>query len=532
MNVNVSDLTLDQKIGQLFMVATVSNKQENEEFMRQTPYTLDPDYVFNMIREHHIGGIIFLGASNPDDQIDLTKAFQSESQTPLLVGQDLEWGLSMRMKKEVITFPKAMTLGALCEADDNLIYELGKEIGEQCKAIGVHINFAPVADVNNNPLNPIINVRSFGEDPQKVAHKSALFMRGLQEAGILACAKHFPGHGDTQTDSHHALPVIPHDKKRLEEIELVPFKHLIKEGVAAVMTAHLSLPKIDDKKPATLSKNIITDLLRNELGFEGLIITDGLGMKGITKDRKPGEVEYKSFLAGNDLLLCPVDVPKAHACIKQAVRTGTISEQELDKRVERILRAKQQANVQSYTRFDKKRLQTGGAWELKEKLYRAAITLAKRGSKIPINNLHQKVPVLMISDNNQETFARKLAGYLTPKKYILPFNTTREQCDALSTQLQSEPVIITSVHIPGRSGMIEAMQDDQTSSAHEYIKLINGQADRTVLVLFGNPYNVKHFRACDTIIVGYENEQEAQKAAADAIGEAFEPRGILPVTVD
>ncbi len=317
---DISELSLEQKIGQLIIVATVSSPKHNALFMLKSPYNLASDYVECMIKEHHIGGVIYMGTGTPQKQLKHTNRLQDISKIPLLITLDAEWGLSMRLQKDVITFPRAMTLGALSAEHNELIYELGNEIGRQCKTIGVHINFAPVADVNNNPHNPVINIRSFGDDPEKISRKSVLFMHGLQDAGVLACGKHFPGHGDTDIDTHHGRGIVPHDKNRLMQVEIVPFKSLIDNDIAAIMTAHLDAPALsqDEQLPATLSHNILTKLLREQLGFKGLIVSDGLGMKAMTNIFPPGELELKALKAGNDILLCPVNVAKVIARINKA----------------------------------------------------------------------------------------------------------------------------------------------------------------------------------------------------------------------
>src|SRR5579871_4009939 len=289
----LQQLSEDQKIGQLFMVAAVCDEQMNTDFMKTAPYTMDKEHVENLITKHGIGGIIWLGNGTPHKQIERTQHYQKLSRIPLLVAQDLEWGLSMRLKSDegtqnVLRFPRAMTLGAL--TDDNLIYEVGNEIGRQAQQLGVHMNLAPVVDVNNNPENPIIHDRSFGDDPYAVARKSSAFMRGLRDGGIITCAKHFPGHGNTATDSHHALPFMTQSAEELEAVELVPFKQQIADGVAAVMVAHLEVPALEaqPKVPTSLSYAVVTQLLKQKLGFKGLVMPDGLGMRGITDHYNAG----------------------------------------------------------------------------------------------------------------------------------------------------------------------------------------------------------------------------------------------------
>ncbi len=367
---SLSSLTLDEKIGQLIMMAVISAPDLNPDFMEKRPYNLDPKHAKKMIKKYHIGGIIFLGAGTPKQQIEITQQLQALSQHPLLVGLDAEWGLSMRHVKDVIQFPRAAALGALAPENEYLIYEIGKEVGNHCAALGVHINFAPVADVNSNPNNPIIGTRSFGNNPQRVAHHATLFMRGMQDAGILTCAKHFPGHGDTAFDSHLTFGTVSHAKKRLQKIEFVPFKHLINAGVDSVMIAHLAVPALAEKDtiPATTSHNIITDLLRNKLQFTGLVFTDGLGMKGITDLYTSEEVAVTALQAGVDILLCPVDIPQTIQAIKDAIENGTLSQSQLDKKVERILKAKQKAITRTTPSYDPKKLITKKSLKLFEML--------------------------------------------------------------------------------------------------------------------------------------------------------------------
>lgn len=340
--ITLSQLSLEEKIGQLFIVATVSDTKSdfNKEFVKQSSYNLSPAYVEQLIKKYHIGGIIYLGKNSIKSIREKTIYYQSLSKIPLLIGLDAEWGLSMRTT-DGIGFPKARTLGALNNPD--LVYETARTIGQQLKQLGIHINFAPVADVHTNPLNPIIHDRSFGDDPLKVAQNALAYARGLADAGIMACAKHFPGHGDTALDSHKALPIIKHEKERLEAIELVPFKQLIAAHIPAIMIAHLEMPALEKEAqlPATLSHAVVTQLLQDELHFKGLKITDGLGMQGVTDYHRPGELEVKALLAGNDILLCPVDVEKAATCIKAAIEHGRIPLRDLDAHVLKILQTKE-----------------------------------------------------------------------------------------------------------------------------------------------------------------------------------------------
>ncbi|MCK5840306.1 MAG: beta-N-acetylhexosaminidase, partial [Bacteroidales bacterium] len=305
----MTSLSLEQKIAQLFSIRAYSNKDKKHT-----------KQIASLIRKYNIGGLTFF-QGGPVRQAQLTNYYQEISQTPLLIMQDAEWGLGMRLDS-TYSFPYQLTMGAM--DNDSLVYAAASEIACQLKRIGVHVNLAPVIDINNNPLNPVINYRSFGENKYNVTSKGLAYMHGLQDHGIIATAKHFPGHGDTDADSHQTLPVIQHTKERLDSIELFPFNKLISEGLYGIMIAHLYLPAYDDDKnlPSTLSGNLVTGLLKEQLAFNGIIITDALDMKGVTMYYSPGEIEEKAFEAGNDILLLPGDVPKAIKKIKQAIKKG------------------------------------------------------------------------------------------------------------------------------------------------------------------------------------------------------------------
>jgi beta-N-acetylhexosaminidase len=346
MNIFINNLTLDQKIGQLFMVAAVADEEIAKDCLSKKTYRMDQEYVTKLIKDYHIGGVIYLGKSDTEKQIQRTQYFQNISAIPLLIGQDLEPGrVGISRLQAMECFQNNNKLGENNNVAET--YDVGCAIGQYCKKLGVHINFAPVADVNNNPNNPVINDRSFGDNPELVAQHAIAFAQGLENAGIIACAKHFPGHGDTDVDSHYDLPLIKHDIKRLHDIELYPFKKLIANNIPAIMIGHLEVPAFEDKPktPSTVSKKIVTDLLQNELGFKGLIITDGLDMQGITNNYKNGQAELQALLAGNDILLSPVDVPAAVIAIKQAIKDNHITEQEIDAHVKKILDIKNILNI-------------------------------------------------------------------------------------------------------------------------------------------------------------------------------------------
>lgn len=520
-------LSTEQKIGQLFMVAAVADEQKSKLIMHHKSYRMDQEYIEKLIQEHHIGGLIFFGTSTPAKQKQMIEHYQQLSKIPLLIGQDLEWGLAMHLQ-QVTKLPYAMTLGAI--EDNNLIYELGKEIGNQCKAIGVHINFAPVADVSNNPLNPVINYRSFGQDEKKVAQKAIAFMKGLQDAGIIACAKHFPGHGDTNIDSHVGLPCILHNKDRFNAIELYPFKKLIQEGVNSIMIAHLLVPAFDTTNLTSLSPIVITNLLKDNLGFSGLIITDALDMNGVIKNHEDGEIALQALRAGNDILLCPRNVPKAINKIKEALTNGTLTMQELDDHVQKILQIKQRIRNQASSQRDPDQLDTTYTYALKKKLYRAAITLAKNSNQViplTINNLHP-IPLIQIGSKQQEQFATKLMQQQQIKLHIIRHDESEKNIMQLRQGLNDEETIIVSIH-----EMTQSVQNDYgiTNTTKQLLNNLNKENKQIIVVIFGNPYSMQFFKDISAIIIAYEDEAETQIAAADVILGNLKPRGTLPVTI-
>ena len=302
--------TLEEKIGQLIFARANQSDQ---------PYL---DAVDDYISNYNIGGVVFF-RHDPMSQALKTNEWNALAKTPLFIAIDAEWGLGMRLSN-TIKYPLQMTLGAI--ENNALLYQMGAEIAEQSKRMGIHINFAPVVDVNNNPANPVIGMRSFGEDPANVSIKAYHYMKGMQDHGLIACAKHFPGHGNTDVDSHVDLPVINASRNELKDVELLPFQYLIDKGVSAIMVAHLSVPVLERKKkvPSSLSEKIVKGYLKNKMGFEGLIIPDGLDMQGVTKHYKQNEVALEALIAGNDILLIPENIPESIETIKEAVLKGKV----------------------------------------------------------------------------------------------------------------------------------------------------------------------------------------------------------------
>jgi len=538
-------LTLEQKIGQLFVSATVVNPDMDDTRIVKIVHDIDQTSIDVLIKKYHIGGVLFLGKTvTPQEQLLFTRRLQKITNIPLFIAQDLEWGLDMRLKN-VLKFPHNMTLGAIQKND--LIYQMGKEVGRQCKLLGVNINLSPVVDVNNNPKNPIINNRSFGEDKENVAQKSIAFMRGLQDVGIIACAKHFPGHGDTDVDSHLDLPKITHNAERLKTLELYPFAKIIEAGIKSVMIAHLEVPALEKRSglPSTLSGSIVTDLLKKEMGFQGLVITDALNMKGVLKNHEVGTLGLKALLAGNDILLCPWDTPKAIEHIKTAIQKGIITEQELDAHVLKILQAKewlrkkkalmleQDVSTEAFAR----NLHTPYTYELQKKLYQDAITVVRDDKDLLplVQKVQEPVACLYIGEKKtDDSFVVALEAYMPMKKYWFPLHIDsadeQEMVQKVMHALQNYATVVIAVH-----GMNKYAHKKFgiASSTLQLIKTVATQKN-TILVLFGNPYSLPLFDSygISSVVLAYEDRRVAHEAAACIVADDVEPKGKLPVLCD
>lgn len=515
-------LSLEERIGQLFMVAAYSNKTAAHE-----------QELANLIKKSHIGGLIFF-QGGPERQVNMYNRLQAESKTPLWVGIDGEWGLSMRLDS-TITFPRQMTLGAI--QNDSLIYAMGVEFAQNFRRVGVHINFAPVVDINNNPANPVIGSRSFGENKLWVTRKSIAYMQGMQNNGVLANAKHFPGHGDTDTDSHHALPVIKQSADRMRNLELFPYTKMFDKGLASVMVAHLSVNAFDSipNHPSTLSPQIISDLLKDEMGFKGLVFTDAMNMKGLANFMEPGEVDVKALQAGNDVLLFPMDVPKAINKIKQAINKGDYSEDQLNASVMKILRAKEWAGLNTEKPISTKNLisdlNTANALHLKKKLCEAAITLVKNENGIiPLKNLDERMITVLTFGGNGTVFKNRLAKYTDFKAIETATTPSLAEGKTIRGKLKGQNTVIVNIegtnNSPGRNfglstaaiSLIEAIALD-----HEVI-----------LVHQGSPYALRKFNHPDrlaAIIISYQNDAYLSRAAAEALMGAIKVTGKLPVSI-
>lgn len=527
----VRTMSVQEKIGQLFVVATTADFNQPDQSLAtqlaQCPYNMDHRYIQHLIETYHIGGIIFLFKSTPHVQRELTKKFQALSTIPLLICQDGEWGLDMRLY-DVLRYPRAMTLGALPTTE--LIYDVGKEIARQYRLLGVHMNLAPVVDCNTNPANPIIHDRSFGSDAQHVAQCGVALMRGLQDGGVAACAKHFPGHGDTAVDSHIGLPVVAHSIDRLQAVELYPFKELIRNGVAGVMTAHVMVPALDATAPASLSQHIVHDLLQTHLGFEGVVISDGLGMGALSCYQQPGERELQAFLAGNDILLCPLDVPHAVQRIERAIEQGIVSIEYLDRKVEKILTLKQQYGVtkQFPLVFDSlhNQLHTKAATALQKELFAQAVTLVRDDiQNIPLSATTSHVCAFQIGGDVQSRFLTGLQNEQVACHYyhkdVLRVDEALKQCICYET------III------GIAGMHKNVSTAYgiSDGTLKFLDALHDAGKKIIVVLFGTPYSLRYMERAATVIVAYEDVPETQQAVVEIIYAQRSPTGKLPVTV-
>jgi beta-glucosidase-like glycosyl hydrolase/CubicO group peptidase (beta-lactamase class C family) len=513
-------MTLEQKAGQLFMVAAYSNKDEAHNIE-----------IENYIRKNGIGGLIFM-QGDPISQAKLTNRYQQATQIPLMIAMDAEWGPSMRLSN-TITFPRQMTLGAL--QSDTLVYAMGAEIARQLRRLGVQISFSPVVDVNNNAHNPVINDRSFGENVNQVSMKGIAYMKGLQDNKVLACAKHFPGHGDTDTDSHLDLPVIKHNKLRLDSIELKPFSVLAEQGVGSMMVAHLNVPALDTSKnlPSSLSKNIITDILRIKLGYDGLVFTDALNMKGISKYYPSGKAEVKAILAGDDILLFPDNVPQAIQGIVKAVQDSIITEEMLNYRVRRILQAKvwmgldkpQSVGIANLLED----LNTEEGQLIKERILSNAITLVQNPENLlPISHLaQQQLAVVTVGATSATPFTSMLGNYAKFSAFFIPKTAAETEFNLLLSKLKSYSTVIINYQDMSR---YSSKGFGLTDISLTFFNKLQHQ-NKTILVISGIPYALSKFKPTGAVIVANTADDEAQKAAAQVIMGGRAPLGKLPVTI-
>ena len=513
----LNKMTNEEKIGQLFIVQAYSTND-----------TINEKLVEELIQKYHAGSLIFMQGT-PQKQAELTNKYQAMSKYPLLVSIDAEWGLDMRLKN-AFRYPWNMALGAV--RDNSLIEKFGEQLGKHCKRLGIHINFAPVVDININPKNPIIGNRSFGENKENVTDKAIALTRGMQRFSVMANAKHFPGHGDTAADSHHTLPVVDFDMKRLDTLELYPYYKLFNENIGSVMTAHMSIPKLEPNKalPSSLSKKITTDLLKKKMGYKGLIITDGLNMKGAADYATSKEINLAAILAGNDLLLIPHEVPETMEYFLKAIKDKKLTIKRLNESVRKILKAKYWAGLHNYKPIELENLHEDLNSKEDEVLHRTLVknsvtVLKSEKDIIPIQNLEkQKIAYVKFGDADSKPFFTMLNNYT--KADMISANNTPD----LLSKLKPYNLIIIGYH---------------TSNLHpwkgfkfkkEDIAKIQQIAKnkKVILDVFASPYSLLDFKSFNNIeglVVSYQNSKIAQEISAQQLFGGIKTKGKLPVSI-
>ncbi len=512
-------LTLDDKVGQVLMPRGNYSGRGYE-----------PEKLKEWVRDYKLGGLVFF-AGQPTVQAQITNELQKIARVPLLIGVDMEWGLAMRLDSTV-RFPFQMTLGAM-QGGDDLLYRMGVEVGRQSKRMGIHVNYAPVVDINNNPKNPVINFRSIGEDKISVANKSLAFMKGMQSQRLLTTAKHFPGHGDTGVDSHYDLPVIPHSKDYLMKNELFPFQYLIDNGLSGIMTAHLNIPALEPQQglASTFSSKIVNDLLRKEMGFEGLTFTDAMDMQGAVKNYKPGEAMVEAFLAGNDVLETFMDVPVAFNALKAAVESGRIPVKLLDERVKRILKAKAWVGLDRY-----EPVKTEGLIEdlntlesdFLNRVLAERTLVALETRDLPVKDLRRNTLVVSLGAEGKTWFQKMADNYTLTESVSIHKNSGM---DTLRSKLAAGQNLIIGLHLnnnrPGANyGFEPYMQEALTELAGR---------DNAILVIFGNPYvleKIGDVGKFGSLVMANQSTKYMEEAAVMAVFGGIEMNGRLPVTVN
>ncbi|WP_343681529.1 glycoside hydrolase family 3 protein [Chryseobacterium arthrosphaerae] len=502
------NLSQDEKLGQLFIVALYTNK--GEDYISQ---------IRNIVTNDKIGGLILM-QDDAAREINLVNEFQQKSKVPLMIGMDAEWGLFQRIAT-AHKFPWAMTLGAI--QDKNLVYQMSAKIAEDCHRMGINWDFAPVVDVNTNPNNPIIGNRSFGSEVNNVISSALSYSNGLQDNNILAAIKHFPGHGDTSTDSHLDLPLVSHNTDRLNTVELAPFKALMDKGIGGVMVAHLYVPSLESGKgiPASVSKNIITGLLKDKLGYKGLIITDALNMGAVANKYKPGELDALAFKAGNDIMLFSQGVSEGKKLIQKAIDKGEIPQSRVEESVKKILLTKYFLGLTQYTPKNPENinadLNNDSHKTLVQNLYANALTLLKDEKKLlPLTG--KQIYYVPLEEAPYQTFANRLG-----------INVMIKKAGEINT-------------IPAGSTVVVGFHKDNSTAYKPYKISAESKkvlADLTknqnvILNVFGSAYALKDIdiSKVSTVLVSYENNDDSMNATADALNGKTKIWGRLPVLVN
>jgi len=522
----LNSLTPDQRIAQLMVL-----RLSSYDFKTKTALYFD-SLVKEKVKRFNIGGIcLFQGSAVKLGGI--VNELQAMAQTPLMVCIDGEWGVGMRLFDSVQALPRQMMLGAV--EDKNIVYDYGKLVAEQCKRLGITVNYAPVVDINNNPNNPVINDRSFGEDKYKVAAYGIEYMKGMQDAGVMACAKHFPGHGDVAVDSHLDLPVINKSMEQLDSLELYPFKEIFKAGVGSVMVAHLYIPAIDSSanRATSISKKNVTGLLRNGLGYQGLTFTDAIEMQGVQKFFPGGEASVQSIIAGNDMLCLPPDVEQTIKKIKEAINKKQLSWDDINYHCKKVLLAKYQYGGEKIPAISLTNITEDlnkGVPEMKKLIAENALTvLQKKDDRFfpltaPESN---KIAYIAIGINEENLFAKKLKESYGADVYYFDYKQNNARIASLVAQLKEYNKVIIGIHNYSRK---PENNFGISVPAVSLAKKLQEETNSATLV-FGNPYAIKNFCGAGNLIACYEDDPIVQQAAANLLEGKFLAKGKLPVTV-
>ncbi len=516
-------LNRKQKVAQLFFIRAHTNKGK--------AYS---DSVANVIKHEQPGGLVFF-QGGPVRQAALSNQYQKLAHIPLLIAMDGEWGLGMRLDS-TLSYPYQMTLGAI--QDDQLLNQMGQQVAYDFKRLGMHLNFAPVVDINNNPDNPVINYRSFGDNKYKVALKSVAYMQGMQQGGLLTTAKHFPGHGDTNVDSHADLPQLNFTRTRLDTLEEYPFKQAIQAGISGVMVAHMSIPALDSTKnlPSTLSRPIITGLLKDSLGFKGLVVSDAMEMKGVVKYFPEGEADLRAFMAGNDIIELSQNSWRAIKKIKKAIRQHLIAEAELDAKVKKVLAAKYWVGLNRYQPADlqniPENLNREPAQQLIQNLSDAAVTLLQDNGLIQRLNFAQKTALVSIGSAKNTTFQLELAKtFANNTLFNIDKNASANDVAKLLNEVKTYGQIMVGIH----DTRLRPQSKLDFSDAVKNMVAQLSASPNAAISLFANPYTIATLPGIEkasALIAAYQKDDGMQRAAAKVLGRQLMPSGKLPVTVN
>lgn len=486
--------------------------------------------VEDLVKKYNIGGVLIFQGGPTQQAIAINK-LQKMAKTPIMFSIDGEWGVGQRLFDSVQALPKQMMLGAM--TNPGLVYAYGKAVADQCKRLGIHVNFAPVVDVNNNAANPVINDRSFGENKNTVATYGIEYMKGMQDHGVLACAKHFPGHGDVTVDSHYDLPVIKKSFAALDTLELYPFKKIFEAGVGSVMIAHLNIPAIDNalNRATSLSSKNVKDLLRNNLGFQGLTFTDALEMKGVQKYFPGGEAAVQSLIAGNDVLCLPLDVPSTIQSVQKAIRDKKLTWNDIEYHCKKLLRAKYHYVIQHANPVPLENLTADlnrDIPNLRKRIAENAITLVSAAdvSFFPMQT-KQRVAYVGLGIQTPNTFARRMEQDYNAKSYYFPLQIKSDVADKLIELKRNFDYVIIGVHNTTRSA---AAQYGMSEAAHHLIQKISTQ-QKAIVFHFGNPYAAQKWCDIQNLVIAYEDDAIVHEVAADMLRGEKPYLGKLPVTL-